>query len=306
MLDGRELILHVGAHKTASSFLQIMLREHAPELRRSGLTAVHRAEIMKSSFYENIASILDGRGPIDAGKAKVSLGFLFKNKKKHILFSNEDMLCRIDKSEFFPRSKECMKFIREVTGDGTIRTILFTRSQPDYIESIFMQFMHLGRTFGFDEFLKRYRNVDLSWKRVLDDMASVIGQENVTAIPYESIKRIGSQAFFQHFLAKCGVTQPETFEVPEAKSLSRGANRSYSGEALKIARAINPLLDDADKPKLRKFLQENYSTATHAKAELFTPEQREAMIGEYADSNMEIFETYMPDWQEERRFYVPS
>lgn len=299
----REIILHVGAHKTASSFLQTMARDHNAGLREAGLSVIHRRQIMKSAFHDGIVALIEDKEP-DYEAARANFDNMLSNKRHRVLFTNEDLVHRFGDTGFYPKAAQALRYVREIAGDASLRVILYTRAQADYIESLFMQFMHLGRTFTFEQYVRRQEKIDLSWHRVLEDMASVIGRENVTAIPYESVRRLGSEQFYQNFLSACGVAAPERFTVSEEVERSRGANRSYSAEALNIARTINPLLDKEGKDVLRKFLQENYSTATHPKAELFTPDQRDQLRERYRECNQRLFEDYMSDWPAELRYYV--
>ena len=111
--------------------------------------------------------------------------------------------------------------------------------------------------------------------------------------PFETIRTLGGAAFFREYLALCGLRNSEAFAVAEEEVDSRGANRSYSGLAMRIARKVNPLLDnERDRKALRKFLQEKFSTATHPRAELLTPETRAAITARYAASNRELFARY--------------
>ncbi len=303
MTEGWEIILHVGAHKTASSFLQTVAREQNAALREAGLSVVYRRQIMKSAFHDGIIALIEGREP-DRQAGRANFENMLTNKRKRVLFTNEDMIHRIADEGFFSKAGPALGYVKELAGSARLRVLLYTRAQPDYIESLFMQFMHLGRTFTFEQYANRQEKVDYSWDRVLDDMAAVVGRENVTAIPYESVRRLGSEKFYQHFLGACGINHPEKFTVPDDSDRSRGANRSYSGEALKIARAINPLLDKDGKDVLRRFLQENYSTATHPKAELYSAEQRQQMRERYRASNQRLFDEYLTHWPEERSFYL--
>lgn len=61
---------------------------------------------------------------------------------------------------------------------------------------------------------------------------------------------------------------------------------------MRIARQVNPMLNDQERKLLRRFLQENFSTASHPRAELLTPEARQELFDRYAPSNRELFESH--------------
>lgn len=305
-LKTRAIVLHIGAHKTASSFLQTLLKGHSVELAQRGVGVVHRSHLLASPLQEALIAIGKGQAvkpPLMLAAAQSLRGMLAR-RKPHVLFSSEDLLHRIRDLGFFANAGKALEFVKSLAGPIPVRVVLYTRSQADYIESVYMQFMHLGRDFTFEEFIERLDGNDYSWKRVLDEMAAVVGPENVTAVPYEAIKRLGSAEFYRRFLEACGVPDAGSLQVPAAAESSRGANRSYSADALKIAKFVGPMIDDSQRAELRKFLQENFSTATHAKVELFTPEGRANLLESCAQDNRALFETWLKDWPEERRFYV--
>lgn len=301
----KSIVFHLGAHKTASSFLATLLKRHARQLRNQGFMPINRKAIMKSGFYQAVMPIGDSHQgePSSLAASRASFQEFFDGEAPNLLFANEDMIHRIEDVTFYANATRKMRFIREVAGDIPVRVILYTRSQPDYLESVYLQFMHLGRSVSFDRFLKRRPSNQLAWTRVLDELADAIGRENVTAMPYESIHRLGSLKFYHEFLRAWGVDKLDEFQLPEQTELSRAANRSYSGEALKIARFVNPMLDHLYRKKLRKFLQEHFSTATHPRAKLFSPDDRREVLASVADSNAALFETWLREWPEERRYY---
>lgn len=305
-LDTKAIVFHIGAHKTASSFVQTLLKGHSRDLGDVGYSVVHRSHLLTSPLQDALIAI--GKGQAPSAKLQVaaaeSLHGMLSKRKPHVLFTSEDLLHRIRDLGFFAHAGKAIAFLRQLAGPIPIRVVLYTRSQPDYVESVYMQFMHLGRNFSFEEFRQRMAGSDYSWTRVLNEIAAVIGAENVTAVPYESIKRVGSEGFYRHFLQTWGVPHPEAFAVPAAAESSRGANRSYSADALKIARFVGPMIDEEQRNELRKFLQENFSTATHAKAVLFTPEERRALLDDLAQDNAALFDTWLKDWPEERKFYA--
>lgn len=301
---GRRLTLHIGAHKTASSLLQATLRRDASTLRGRGLFQVHRQPILKSDFHADVRRLIQGearQSSLEEGRE--SFAGLLEDKDGDVLLTNEDFFESFNRPQFYRHIGPTLEHVCEVAGTRDIRVVLYVRSQVDYIESLFMHHIHLGHDRQFDTFLADYLDFDLSWKRVLDDIAGVVGRENVVAIPYEAIKRVGSSAFYRTFLSACGVSETADLEITEDESRDRSANRSYSQDALEIASVVNPLLDKDGRNTLRQFLQRKYSTATHPRAVLVPDDRRQEILARLREDNEQLFAEYLSGWEADQDAY---
>jgi hypothetical protein len=293
MTDRPQIHLHIGAHKTASTFLASMLRNCEEGLAQQGLGVVFRDTVFKTPFALEVLEVAHGTRPSGevTKRARKSIRTLLAQFEGDVLILNEDLVCRLGVKDFYQNIASAVRHIHATLPDQALHFILYVRRQPDYLESVYMQHVHLGRPLKFERFMERAGTVDLSWLRVVDDLARAAGAENVIVRPFETIRE-GEDRFLRDFLRVCGVPNPESFSAT-ATAGGRAANRSYSGLAMKIARRANPLLETKkDRRMLRRFLQENFSTATHPRAELLDAEARTAVVARYAPSNRELFRRY--------------
>lgn len=293
MTDRRKIYFHIGAHKTASSFLATNLRVNSEALAAQGVDLVFRQNSISTPFAKEVYDVSQGRrtaGAPSPGAVK-SLRRLVGRSENDVLIANEDLVCHLRINDFYQNVGATMRHIRAACEGFDAHVILFVRKQSDYLESVYMQTVHLGRSVKFTRFLKRSGEVDLSWLRVVDDIAAAVGDDHVVVRPFETIRTLGEDGFLRQFLRLCGVHDPESFSV--ASSHNRAANRSYSGLAMQIAQRAQPLIESKeDRKALRRFLQENFSTATHPRAELLDPEARAEIVARYAPSNRELFARY--------------
>lgn len=294
MSDGRKIHFHIGAPKTASSFLAAGLRANQEELSRQGLDVVFRRDILDTGFAQELYEVRHDRQPPDAPSqaAREAIRSLIPDGPNNVLVTMEDLLCRLSVQDFYLGTEPACRYLCACLPEFDIRIILYLRKQPDYLESVYMQYVHLGRDLKFERFLKRAQGVDLSWLRVLEDIGKTIPQDHVSVRLFESIRDRGSEAFFRDFLSLCGVEDSGAYSVSETASTGRRANRSYGEVAMKIAQRANPLLNGKEKKLLRKFLQEHFSTATHARATLLDAEQRLEISRQYAASNRAVLERH--------------
>lgn len=295
MADDRQIYFHIGAHKTASSFLQANLAASREGLSHAGLDVILRRHVLRSPFGREVYAV--SQGTHDPGsvtpEALQNIQRLISRHQGHILITNEDMVSSLQVQDFYQHVEKAARYILGALPDFEVHFILYIRRQPDYLESVYMQYVHLGRSLKFGQFMERAEGVDLSWLRVVNAIAAGgVPRDRIAVRPFERIRERGSDGFLREFLALCGVEDTDAFSAQDDTSRGRVANRSYGELGMRIARQVNPMLNDQERKLLRRFLQENFSTASHPRAELLTPEARQELFDRYAPSNRELFESH--------------
>ena len=258
------------------------------------LCLLTRADILRSSFGREIYAVSQNQHPeADVTQAaKNSLLSLLPDGDHSILISNEDLICHLGIHDFYQNAEASIRYLRNALHDFDVHVIFYVRKQADYLESIYMQFVHIGRRLKFTRFMERAAPVDLSWLRAAEAMERALPTARLHLRAFEQIRHIGEVAFYRDFLSLCRISNADSFTVHEDYSKGRAANRSYGQLGMQIAQRINPLLSAKEKKKLRRFLQEHFSTATHPRATLLSEEQRHTIFEKYRESNRQLFERY--------------
>lgn len=293
------LYLHAGAHKTASSFLQTALKNNQHQLFEHGLKVVLRKNIINSPFQKCLQKVRSGEkiDKLELTTAEESLRKMLPSKSDtDCLLTNEDLFCNLKLQDFYPRLREQLQFIANSVPTGvTPKFVLYIRRQSDYIESVYMQYIHLGRSLSFDSYLGEELPSYLSWYQVASIAQSVFGKDNVLIRPFETIKSIGSIGFYTDFLTNLNVKVNFDLGFNESLETQRGANRSYSALGMKIAKVVNPMLESQeDKNNLRTFLQSKFSTATHDKASFLSESDKKELLRMYSEENKKLFDEFIP------------
>jgi hypothetical protein len=291
----KEAFVHIGAHKTASTFLQANLNIHKRRLmEEQGLGLLTRADLLPSDFGKEIYRVSQGEHSdtdvTDA--ARESLRTLLPAECGNILITNEDLICHLEIRDFYQHAESAARYLRTALSDYDCHVIFYIRKQTDYFESIYMQLVHLGRRLKFGQFMKRAADVDLSWLRVVEAIDQALPPGRLHLRTYEQIRNIGETNFYREFLSLCKIDDVESYDIDQEYAKGRPANRSYGQLGMQIAHRVNPLLSPKERKLFRRFLQEHFSTATHPRAELLDEEQRRAMEDQYRESNRQLFERY--------------
>lgn len=294
------VVMHIGLQKTASTLIQRNLQHRRAKLRESGfdyrrlkpgdnVPAKHlpRFTSRMRSFSWPRHAPPDDRDVVDELEEQLS-------GSPSYLLSDENVLGPVSLETGEPAYRMAETVIEWVSGVLPVDRadfILYVRRQDTFLESTYLQRIHVGKTFGFREYVAGSDIDSLNWHRLADRIAGVVGRDHLSVLPYESI-RSGELSYLNTFLRYAGCRH--SFE--EGDLAPRKSNRSYSALALEIARRTNDLLTGEDARVFRRFLQQNFSNATHAPAELLSDQRRREILEQHEASNRRLFEQFVhPD-----------
>lgn len=286
-----DLYLHIGAHKTASTLLQSELKKDRSPLAQQ-LNIVFREEVNKTNFYHSLKKAKAGDEVSDFEGDEI---YSLLRADKDNLITNEDLFSGLSVGDFFKGLEVGLPMIKSHLSKFNVRVILYTRAQSEYVESMYLQQLHMGRLVEFDDFVGEYIPEALSWLDVCRSIEGVVGKENLIVKPYEMIKEIGPQEYYRDFLRALQVRGFGSFAVDHA-STGRKYNRSFSQKAIEIYKALYSLLNEDELKKLRVFLQNHFSTQEYSRPKLFDELRRKRVFEFYKKSNAQLFSEYMPQY----------
>lgn len=299
--------LHIGAQKTASALLRRSMTVEKDTLEQMGWRLVRRDEIANAPFFSHISEINAGRLDLDAdipSDVEQSLHRVIETPAPEILFMSEDLFCDLSVEAFYQNISKGLQFLKAFWAPHDLRVVLYVRAQPDYVVSCYSQLIALGRTLGFPEFVGDTVPTHLDWHHVCSSIADVLSEKNLIVRPYETIHQLGSEGYVEDFRSLLGI---EGEISDEALAIGRGgarSNRGFSAEALEIARFGNGILEREDRARLRKFLQNTFSTATHSKPVFWSDQELTDMKAHYKASNQALFNRFIPSECPETLGYI--
>ena len=229
----KTLYLHIGTPKTGTSTIQHFLKENAIRLMING---IYYPEFNLSQAWGGKDSIDGNFGwftrvdlPIDRKIEKIVQCFEKSNK---VLLSSENVWFEI---------KDKPEFLRLLNKHGIeVKVIVYLRKQVDYLESQYRECIRLilssepvelacnpesgilGGVYGY-----------LDYYSVLEDMAQVIGRENIIVHPYERTQFVNND-IIEDFMSIFKVSLTSEWHMP-----SKQYNPSMNNNALWIKRYMN-------------------------------------------------------------------
>lgn len=292
-----KVVIHCGAHKTASSYLQNCLREASLKIEEGNDSKIlFRREMNQLSFFEEMKK----------KKRKCSIAASDELKSvagdaEKLVITNEDFFSALHPDKFFHRLDEGLDYVASCFKDADVYYVIYTRNQADYVESLYLQQIHVGRPLSFWGFLNDKIPENLNWHDVTKRLSAY---GDVTVIPYEDIKVSGEAAYYERFLSALDIANPDVYNAFNQVVGGRTQNRSYSQKAVDIFFKLHSMLDEDELVKLRKFLQNNFSTNNYPKPHFFDNREREKIKELYMESNSLLFADGIKGYPECEKFYI--
>jgi hypothetical protein len=191
----RICFIHVGTHKTGTTYLQDFLQSSAETLAGDGLYIPRSGRIKGlGGGHHNIAWQLnrDVRFESSNGGLAELIDELESVQPPRVCLSSEDF-------EFLHKDPRALCYLRSELHrvNYTVRIIVFLRPQADYAESMYGELVKHGVNLDFLEFLQRFTSdgefdggrgcyLTSNYNLLLDSFSTVFGAENIIVRPYRN------------------------------------------------------------------------------------------------------------------------
>ena len=305
-----KVFIHLGSWKTGTTLIQMQLRAAEKALEKLGSRFVDQNSEGHKSFrplYAKAINALTSNGPTSATYKRArdasyrAFRKLTKDRNQYdAIYSWEPFLGHplYAATDRLYHTSETVTWFEGLADEYDFKFRFYTRSQADFLESIYAQEVRKGRFIsGIDDFLRQH--VDgrsLSWLTVCDPLHECFG-ERFTAVPFEVIKE-GTDVFLDSFF-DWALSKPIEYTIDHA-------NPSFSAKAVELALASYPLLDRKEILVMEKFLVKNFSNLTHPAARFLNSERRAEIVESVRDDNEILFKKYFPTFTQCLDHYLPK
>ncbi|GEM_PF-2703197 len=287
MSSSRPIYFHVGAHKTATTYMQSRLRSNRQRLRNHGVHFVDlwaKAPALKR-YRKRLKRLLEAPAVNDRklGKLAAVLRRLVdadsSDDKSRIVLSYENALGGFDLTRSaapYPHAAAAVAHIREAFPDQDVKILFSIRSLDRFLESGYLQnVLSRQETRTFARYLGGVDIDGLSWLPAIRDMESVVGAENLLIWNYENFPANESTVWD----LLLGLADADSLLVRPAKK----SNQSLSAKGLKFMRRINSVATPSEAKKFRTFIKENFGPESgFERPTLLDEGTREQLVRRYA------------------------
>jgi hypothetical protein len=244
-----KILVHLGVHKTATTFIQSQLANNRAELAGKGYGVAGIWVVRKRftnlfdrlSFFDPVWRFLTR--PVLRRRLERIIG---KNDAvETFLLSDENLLGLISanywRGALYPWAGMRVKILKTLFGAREAHYFLCIRRYPDYLTSSWLQMASKGKAPSFEKYLEKFPPEGRGWADIVSDIANVCGRENLTVWTYDWFSEDPARVF--QLLA------PGTdFTVPE-KELKREILPSLTIKGLNV---INQLEDHLSRAEIKR------------------------------------------------------
>ncbi|HXK39800.1 MAG TPA: hypothetical protein VJ837_03130 [Candidatus Paceibacterota bacterium] len=276
----KTIYLHIGAHKTGTSAIQSMLKAESRRLRWHGF-------FYERSFYD-LGRMLKRESPLAPGVLE-RLRQEFHDRidarpEPNIIGSSENFFGDVFKG--YSNTRAVANDLRAILADYDVRIVASIRRQDEFVQSVYHQHVKQGGTMRFDAFVEAHDIYAYRWNDLLREYAEVFERSHLTVHCYEDVFLQQDRLLERVFES----LQSSGFRTRHRLGL---INPGLSSKGIEMAIRCNDLLTAEEHKLFRHFLQSTFHHRPEDDHSLLSPQQRQALMASYAQSNRRCIEEFV-------------
>lgn len=281
-----KIVLHLGAHRTATTYIQNVLRKNGDGLAKQNWRFIkgHRDH---PEVFRPIAAIARGGELSDESREEVAQFFDdIRRDSRNAFISSEVVfgpMADISKfGDFYPDPAIAGNILKAHLSGCDVQVLYCVRNFADFIESSYKFLLGRSISQSFAEFVRPLEPRKITWLSVVDALMAAFGRENLVIWAFEDF-RPDSAANLRTLLEIVGI-DGASFSISESRM-----NQSVPSDLIKPliafnkaieARHLKPIEEERAKRILRKAVA---SLPDRNRDPLLDGQTREALSANYRD-----------------------
>ena len=268
----KQLLVHIGTHKTGTTAIQNALRANRTLLARNDCVYIDEVYALSRRLKEPELS--------DAEFATVKKKFndlVNRASASRVIFSSEQFAGTILKN--YSDSSFIAERLRNIFPQHSISVIVYFRRQDRFIESAYTQFIQQGQSWTFDRFRDFADYSKFDWNIVAGNYRQYFKAVDIRI--YDRSRLAGGDVVVD-FFTWLGLPTDRRLQI------IRGSNYGFSRTGVEVARVGNSYLDDAGKQLLYTMLQSRDSRQSYDHNPYFSRQEREELLAHYRAANRKL------------------
>lgn len=178
--------LHIGAHKTATTHIQCLLAQSRPHLSSNYNIGLSIPSDLRAEWIPLFFEITK------TNNKKIDQLYSLSPRRKTWIFSEENFSGSSYEltyaTSLYPNLKERLAKFYQLFSHADIEVFFSIRSYETFYRSAYLEVIRNRGYFSFNKFYNDSRFKSYSWVHVIDAIASIIPQNNITLWQYEDTK----------------------------------------------------------------------------------------------------------------------
>lgn len=283
----KRLIIHLGFHKTGSTFLQSSLHGTARKSKNPGF--------INNWFVTNAASTLSGSQIRDlrAGRFNIDVTDALRahltEQDCDCILSNENLIGnqfgqKVDYG-FYPDTTNLTTFFDGLGDLFDILYVFYVRRQDNFISSTYLNIARGGYSGQFTDYMARFDFDDLDYDSFFTKLKQST-KNPIKVVPFEII-RTSPERFISSFT--------DLFSPNATISHSSNQRTSLSAIGIDLYQSVGHKLNDKDRAVLARFLANKFSTKTHPPKQLLPKYLSRLMLKDFSERNRALFKNHIDE-----------
>ena len=277
-MPGRQDIqvsLHIGAHKTATTHLQMCLNAARDDLLHDGVRYLGPQQLRKdaATLPAQLGLERPGNDNVDAATVATNVKNLTADVQRLVL-SEENFIGTLVKEDvkirrpIYPQAPERVSELAQVLAPKGIDVFLSIRNPAGYLNSAYSQFLRANGPAGAEEFKAANPIGIVNWAKFLKRFADVEGVRSLIVWPYEDYRELFTRIVSLMLGGQAAARVEWDDQTPNA-GLSREAVRRV------LSQDETSLRDDLMKVSEAQPKIDIHTGADHANSGMFYADQLE-------------------------------
>jgi hypothetical protein len=187
-----QIALHLGAHKTATTFIQKAL-EHSCDALRQNRVGYPPLDCVRPAITHRLDRAGWGLGAA-TGRLLNEYGDCDR-----VIISDENIIGGlkppVGSRTLYARQRIRLAMVLRTLGSNPVRIYFAIRSYDEFLSALYCEYIRHNPFIDARSYLSRMTAAAFSWTDVIGRMAAAVGEENVTLWRYEDFALISDQLF---------------------------------------------------------------------------------------------------------------
>jgi hypothetical protein len=281
----REVHLHLGVHRTATTFIQHCLRENAELLLRKNVKILTPKEL-RPNFTTRVEALATKGGQKDVLSYLQNYMNELDNKKyKRVVFSEENLIGHcgepLQYGGVYETAERRIGVLKDLFANRLVKLFICLRDYASYLPSAYIEETK-HKNITFDDYISNIELDEFRWKKYIDFLVKAFPKSEVIAWDYsrfggdENIERV-----FEHLVGE------RDFQVVERDFCV--FRRSLSQKSIDILNILRNVLSASEMKQIRTFIIDSFKEDGEPLAfNPWTTDQKDSLLKSYRKDLEEI------------------
>jgi hypothetical protein len=278
-----KVLVHLGVHKTATTFIQSQLANNRPALAEKGFGMAGIWAVRKrfTNLFDRLAWFDPVWSFLTRPALRKRLDALMAEQPGvgAFLLSDENLPGTIGANyvfgQLYPWARLRVRILSRLLAAHDVQYFLCIRRYPDYLVSSWLQLATKGKPPAFERYIEKFAPDRRGWAEIVEDIAAAVGPERLTVWTYDWFAEDPARVF--------ALLAPGTDFALAEEELKREILPSLTIKGLNVISLLEEHLTKAEIRRLSRLIRNFEFDEPNPRLEITNPALLAAYDEKYAE-----------------------